>query len=54
MKNRQHPKDYHKNHEQELVIVNTGPHKGMWVCKQCKRKWVRWASTKEIKQHETR
>lgn len=43
------PKDWHQDHEQELIIGDFGPHAGKWVCKQCKGKWVRWANKKEVK-----
>lgn len=47
-----HPKDWHKDHKQELVLLTEGPHKGKWICTECKGKWVRWASAKEIKRED--
>jgi hypothetical protein len=42
------PKDWHKGHTQKLIPLESGPHAGKWICADCKNKWVRWASKKEI------
>lgn len=53
MKQKLQPKDWHAEHEQELVIGDFGPHCGKWICKKCKGKWVRWANKKEVKNAKT-
>lgn len=49
MKKSTAPKDWHKDHKQELIPIEVGPHAGKWVCTECKGKWVRWATKKEVK-----
>jgi hypothetical protein len=42
------PKLWHLGHTQKLIPLDSGPHKGKWVCVECKNRWVRWATKQEV------